>query len=226
MHGRFIALSLCLLLPARAFALLGLELGPLLQLVTGQVQEIQKLTETVGFAKDQAEMLKRLNDGIERTVSQIQSLQQIVERAQGLDPRGVKNLSDLNNLLAQAKGTQALIEDLSVQIDIANQAVARSALQSDTSYRMGQEMVATGAQLAQESQSASPGRAAQISAAASSAQMLSQGVELQTLAQLVELQALMLDFQKSREGKALQEERIRRAQFERQLAQGRKRRKP
>lgn len=201
-----------------ASAFLGTELGPLLQLVSGQVQELERLTQSVGVARDQVQLLRTLNDGIERTVTQIQTLQTILERSRDLNPREVKSLADLNDLLERAQGTKALIDDLLlVKVDIANQAIARSALQSDTTYRMGEEMVVTGSQLASESQRASPGRANQITAAASSAQMLSQGVELQTMSQMVQLQALLLEFQKSQVEREVRTEKLRQAQFERQL---------
>jgi hypothetical protein len=211
--------TVCVLIPKPAHAFFGTELAPLFQLVSGQVSEITKLTEIIGMAKDQAEALRVLNEGISKAVSQIQTLQAIVERTQGLDPTGVKSLADLNNLLTKAQGTQMLIEEmLAIKVGIADQAIERSALQSDTSYKMGQEMVVTGSQLAAESQQASPGRASQITAAASSAQMLSQGVELQTLSQLVELQAMSLDFQKSQVEREIQGDTLRRGQYQRQLA--------
>ena len=87
---------------------------------------------------------------------------------------------------------------MATKVQITDAAIAQSAVQSETSYLMGQEMVATGSVLSDESRTASPGRAAQISAAASSAQMLSQGVALQTLAHIVQLTALSVDLQKSR----------------------------
>jgi len=223
-YASLLGIGLCLSPAAHAF--LGTELGPLLQLVAGQVQEIERLAEMVGVAKDQQQLLRSLNDGIGRTVTQIQTLQTIVERSQGLNPREIKSLADLNDLMQRAQGTKALIDDLlAIKVDIANQAIERSALQSDTTYRMGQEMVTTGSQLAAESQHASPGRASQISAAAGSAQMLSHGVELQTMSQMVQLQALLLEFQKSQVERELRVERIRRAQYERQLSTSARRKK-
>lgn len=217
MRGHLV-LILGLLSAPSANAFLGTEIAPLLQLVSGQVQEIQRLTESVGVAKDQVELLRGLNEGIDRAVTQIQTLHQIVERAQGLDPTAVRSISDLNDLLLRANNTKGLIEEmLELRIGLADQAIARSALQTDTAYRMGQEMVLTGSQLALESQTASPGRASQISAAAGSAQMLSQGVQLQTLAQVAELQALLLEFHKTQLAEQLRAEKLRRAQVEREL---------
>jgi len=212
-------LALLLLQATTARAFLGTELGPLMQLVAGQVQELERLAQNVGLAQDQLQLLHDLNQGIDKTVAQIQTLHQIIDRTQGLNTSSVKSIADLNELLERAKGTKDLIDDLLfVKLRIADQAIDRSSVQSETAYRMGQEMVLTGSQLAAESRDASPGRSAQISAASSSAQMLSQGVQLQTLAQVTELQALMLEFQKSALQKQLIEERARRAQVVRQLS--------
>jgi hypothetical protein len=181
-----------------AHGVLGGEMLPLLQLVSGQVREIEALTEQLGATREQTSLLFELNQGVERVVSQIQSMEAIIERSQGLNPSAVQSLSQLNDLMRRARTTQAdLAALLAIRNEMADQAITQSALQSDTAYRMGQEMVASGSDLARESQTASPGRAAQISASAQSAQMLSQGVELQTLAQIAQLQALQLDFQKA-----------------------------
>lgn len=211
--------SVLLFVPFRAQAFLGTELGPLLQLVAGQITEIEKLSESVTVVRDQARTLRELNEGVERAVTQIRNIQTILERAQGVDPSAVKSLSDLNDLLIRAKQTQEAIDDMMrTKVELADQAIASSALQGDTAYRMGQEMVVTGSQLSAESQAASPGRATQIAATANSAQMLASGVELQTLAQLVQLQAMTLEFQKGQVERELQSSRIRRAAYERQLA--------
>lgn len=189
----------CLLLSRSSIAFLGTELGPLLQLVAGQVQEIEKLAETVGVAKDQREILIKLNHGIDETISQIQSIQSIIDRAQGLDPRSIRTISELNQYLGRLKEAKRSIDDvLLIKVEASKFAVDSAALQSETTYLMGQEMIATGANLAQESRSASPGRAAQIQAASSSAQMLAKGVELQTLAQIAQLQALSLELERSK----------------------------
>jgi hypothetical protein len=193
-----------------ANAMLGTELAPLFQLVAGQVQELQKLSEHIGLAKDQQKLLQEMNQGIDKAVSQIQALETLITRAQGLEPKEVRSLADLNELIVSGRSTQSLLGDLlQLKISIAEQAIEKGALQSDTTYRMGQEMIATGSQLAQESETASPGRAAQITAASSSAQMLSQGVELQTLSQMVQLQAMQLELQRSAFDRELREERMR-----------------
>lgn len=224
---RLTAVCLMLLLPIRAYPFFGTEIGPLLQLVSGQIQQIQQLADQVGVAKEQQELLLQLNEGIGQVVDQIQTLQTIVERAKGLDPREVRTLSDLNDLLARAKQTQAMLAEMqAARVNLANQAITQSALQSDTAYRMGQEMVGVGSRLAQESETASPGRAHQITAAASSAQMLSQGVELQTLSQMVQLQALSLEFQKAEAERELQGEQLRRSQFQQGLKVQSKRVRP
>jgi hypothetical protein len=208
-------------------SIFGEEMGPLLQLVAGQVQELRSLTEQVGIAKDQQETLIKLNQGINDAVSQIQSIQALMERAKGLDPSSVRSLSDLNDLLFRANQVKLQVTELlRLKITLANQAIGASALQSDTAYRMGQEMMSVGSNLAQESQQASPGRAAQITAASSSAQTLAKGVELQTLSQLVQLQAMSLDFQKAQIERDLENERARRELYERQLSKKREKASP
>jgi hypothetical protein len=204
--------------PARA--VLGSEMLPLLQLVSGQVREIEALTEQLGATREQTSLLFELNQGVERVVSQIQSMEAIIERSQGLNPSAVQSLSQLNDLMRRARTTQAdLAALLAIRNEMADQAITQSALQSDTAYRMGQEMVASGSDLARESQTASPGRAAQISASAQSAQMLSQGVELQTLAQIAQLQALQLDFQKAQASQLASESDQRQKAFQSTLKQ-------
>jgi hypothetical protein len=220
------AVALLLLLTTPAGAFIG-EIGPLLQLVSGQVTEIQRLTEQVGIAKDQQQTLLKLNEGINQAVSQIRSMETLIERAQGLDPRSVRSLADLNDLLYRANQVRLQINELlRLRISFANQAIESSALQTDTAYRMGQEMMLVGSSLARESESASPGRAAQITAASNSAQMLAQGVELQTLAQLVQLQALNLEFQKTQIERDLENDRMRKQLYERQLGAKRERQSP
>lgn len=220
---RALVLSL-LLWPMGAQAFFFEDVAPLLELVSGQVQEIQRLADNVDLARDQLEFLRTLNDGINKTVDQISSLQIIMERSQGLDPRSVRSLSDLNDLLEEARATQGMVEELmDLKVALADQAIERTAMQSETAYLMGQEMVSTGSHLAVESQSASPGRAAQISAAAGSAQMLSQGVQLQTLAQMAELQALLLEFQKAQVQRELQSQLIHREHLVRHLSKQAKR---
>jgi hypothetical protein len=205
-----------------AYALIGEEMIPLLQLVSGQVRQLEFLTEQLGVAKQQSALLLELNKDIQRVVSQIQSIETIIERTQGLNPQSARSLAELNDLLRRVRITQQDLESITeLKGSLAEQALAESALQSETAYRMGQEMVLTGSELARESVYASPGRAAQIAASAQSAQMLSQGVELQTLAQIAQLQALQLDFQKahaaSRTSESDQRKQAFRASLEDQL---------
>ncbi|MBY0472102.1 hypothetical protein K2X30_13125 [bacterium] len=205
----FFSLLIVLIFEPRAHALFGEELGPLFELVSGQVTEIEKLTESIGVAQDQMKVLKQLNDGVDRALAQIRNIEDIISRTKDLDPRAVRSLSDLNDLLQKAQHTKAQIDEMMLaKINLADEVITQSAMQSDTAFKMGQEMVATGSALNQESVTASPGRASQISAASSSAQMLAQGIELQTLAQLVQVQTLNLEFQKSQALKELQSERI------------------
>ena len=213
--------------PRAAHAFLGSEMVPLLQLVAGQVKELEALTQQLGATQEQTHLLYEVNSGVDRVVNQIQSMEAIIERSQGMNPTAVRSLAELNDLLRRAKATQAdLSAMMEVRSEVAEQAIAQSASQSDTAYRMGQEMVASGSKLAQESQTASPGRAAQISASAQSAQMLSQGIELQTLAQIAQLQALQLDFQKSQAALLKRESSERQSAFQTVLKEQVKNRRP
>lgn len=202
-----------LLSPVKSLAFFA-DIGPLLQLVAGQVREIETLRSTLKVAEDQAHMLKALNDGIGRTIAQIQSLQAILDRVQGLDPKAVRSVAELNEYLNRAGAIKRDVETLlGLKISAADQAIGQTAVQAETAYLMGQEMVATGSSLAAESTTASPGRANQITAASSSASMLAQGVELQTLAQIAQLQALSLDLQKTQIEQMVFERRAHQAAF-------------
>lgn len=192
-------LTLMLLVSFTAEAsMFGEENISLLKLVVGQIEEIKTMAEQLDVAKDQTKFLSDLNEGIEKVINQIESIQSIIERAKGLDPTNVRSISDLNDLLRKAKNTKVRIEELMLlRSRFAGLAIEQSALQSDTSYKMGQEMIQTGSSLSEESKSASPGRAAQITAATGAAQMLAQGVQLQTLSHLIQLQAMSLELQRT-----------------------------
>jgi len=219
------AFACALTMPLQAQAFFGTEIAPLLQLVSGQVSEIEKLTQSVKAVKDQAALLRELNAGVDRAIYQIRSIEAIVDRTQGLDPKSVQSLSDLNDLLHRANQNKADIEDLmQARVFLADQAIATSALQGDTAYKMGQEMVLVGTKLSAESATASPGRASQIAAAADSSQMLATGVQLQTMSQMVQLQAMSLEFQKSQMEGQIRSSKMQRRLFEMQLSKKRKRR--
>jgi hypothetical protein len=208
----------------QSHAFLGSEMIPLVQLVGGQITEIERLTENIGVAKDQMATLKELNNGVDRAMSQIYNIQSIIDRAQGLDPTATRSLSDLNDLLSRAQQSKEQIEELMVvKVQLADEAITSSAIQSDTAYKMGQEMVITGTKFAEESKTASPGRANQITAASNSAQMLANGVQLQTMSQMVQLQAMSLEFQKGQVERELQESRMRRKLYEGNLTTAAKR---
>ena len=116
---------------------------------------------------------------IDKTVAQIQAVEVVLDRAQGLDPKAVRSVAELNQYMARTREAKRTVEELmGIRSEAARVAISQSALQGETAYLMGQEMMATGASLAQDSRIASPGRAAQISAASNSAQMLAQGVQL------------------------------------------------
>jgi hypothetical protein len=196
---RFVALISLFLFSLNAQAsIFGEETAVLLQVVANQLTELQRLAENVGIAKSQIELLYQINEGVQKATSQIQALQSIMERAQGVDPSSVRDLSDLNRTIEEMNTMSSQIHDLvAVKLILCDQAVDEAGLQSDTAYKMGQELIKTGAELAKESEFASPGRAQQITASSSAAQMLAAGVELQTLAQMSQLLALSLDLQKT-----------------------------
>jgi hypothetical protein len=220
-----IFLFLMLALPGARASIFGEETAVLLQVVANQVSELNKLADEVGISRENRDLLEEINQGVDQSVRQIEAIQSIVDRAQGLDPSGIRDLSDLNRVIEQVKDLSAdTVAVLSLKLGLCDQSISQSAIQSDTAYKMGQEMVGVGSQLAQESRAASPGRASQISAAAASSQMLASGVQLQTLAHLVQLQALSLDLQKSAVARSSQNDQAQRAYLGMQLqAAGRKR---
>lgn len=181
-----------------AHALFGEDVAVLLKLVAGQITEINTLAKILTSSESNLEALKQLNEGIEATVSHLNSLDSLLERVQGLDPSSIKSLSELNSALEETKSLASQTEQLLVlKIKLSDQAINQAAIQSETSYLMGQEMVQTGQNLTREATTASPGRASQISASASSQQMLAQGVQLQGMAHLIQLQAQQLDLSRS-----------------------------
>jgi hypothetical protein len=184
-----------------------------------QVTELQRLADNVGIAKNQRDLLVQINEGIGKTTSQIRTIQDIIERSQGVDPTSIRSLSDLNNTIEEMQYISSQTQELVlVKLFLCNQAVDQASLQSDTSYKMGQEMVSLGSQLAEESKTASPGRAEQITASAASAQTLATGVELQTMAQMSQLLALELDLHKSQMEKELRTERTKQAYMKQVLS--------
>ncbi|MBU6154135.1 MAG: hypothetical protein KGP28_07520 [Bdellovibrionales bacterium] len=209
---RKLTLLLAIAVAARnAYGAFGMELGPLLKLVSGQVMELEKLAQISASTKDQTRVLRTLNEGIDKTVDQIETVQAIIDRAQGLDPSSIRSIRELNEYLGRVKDLKERVDQvMRVRLRAADLAIAQGSLQGDTAYRMGQEMIGTGSQLAQDSRQASPGRAAQITASSSSAQMMAKGVELQTMAQMVQLQAMLLDLEKAQvEKEMLQREKSR-----------------
>ena len=171
-----------------------------MKLVIGQIMELERLGETLEIAKDERELLGRINEGVNRTLNQIESIEEIILRAQRLDPKDIRRIADLNMLLEDLKDLKSRTSEiLETKVIIVDHALFQSALQAETAYTMGQEMVKVGSNFTHESRSASPGRAAcNNNAAAAGAQTLSNGVLLQTLSHLTELQALSLELQKSK----------------------------
>lgn len=206
-------------------SLLGEEMIPLVKLVAGQVLELERLAETVGVSKEQRDLLLQINQGIDQSTHQIDSIQTIVNRTHGLDPSSVRSLSEFNHYLEQTRALQAQTQEIvNLKLLMTDQAISQSAVQSETAYTMGQEMVGVGSQLAIESKTASPGRASQITASAQSAQMLSSGVALQTLAQIAQLQAMQLELQKVQIEKDSKNQSQRQGYFEKELIATRRRR--
>ena len=190
-------ISLALSTPSRA-SIFGEENIALMKLVVGQIVELERLAAALEVAKEQRDLWEQINAGVNRTMSQIEAIEEILTRAQGLDPRNIRRISELTDAIIEVRELKRRAQDIqNTRILIANNAIAQSGLQAETAYTMGQEMIRTGTDLSREAASASPGRSAQITATAQSAQTLSSGVALQTLSHIAQLQALSLEFQKS-----------------------------
>ena len=176
----------------------GEETIPLAQLVAGQITELERLAEPIEISRENRALLLEVNSGIERTTGQINSIETLLERSQRASPQSVSSLAEVRQYVDDMKSTRANAEEVvTLKLLLVDQAIDESALQSDTAYKMGQEMVGLGNELSAESKTASPGRAGQIAASAASAQTLASGVELQTLAHIAELQAMSLELQRS-----------------------------
>jgi hypothetical protein len=187
-----------LLAPPVEASIFGEENIALMKIVMGQIAELEKLTEAIGVAKENRDALIAINDGINKVVNQLESIDEIVRRAERLDPRAIKRISDITRLI---NDTKTLAKDLDLLIDAKivsmDEAVQASALQSETAYSVGREIVLSGARFSSEARTASPGRAAQISAAASSAQMMATGTLLQTISQMNQMQAIELELKRA-----------------------------
>ncbi|MGK5088284.1 hypothetical protein WDW86_12060 [Bdellovibrionota bacterium FG-2] len=199
-------------------SMFGEESVPLWKLVVGQISELKSLVDLVGVGEEQQKLLTQINDGIQKTTQQIEAIESVIDRAQNLNPTSARRISDLTFQIQEMKGVLAdTSEILTLKLELCDQAIAQSAMQSDTAYKMGQEMVGVGSSLAMESKTASPGRASQITAAAASSQMLATGVGLQTPAQLTQLQAMSLELQKAQLRKEVRTEEVRKEYFRKQI---------
>ena len=179
-------------------SILGEENIALMKLVVGQIVELERLAAALEVAKEQRDLIEQINAGINRTITQIETIEEILNRAKGLDPRNIRRISELTYAINEVRELKRRAQEIqNTRILIADNAIAQSSLQAETAYTMGQEMINTGSYLSRESAIASPGRASQISASAQSAQALSSGVMLQTLSHIAQLQALSLEFQKA-----------------------------
>lgn len=222
----FLMMLLLTPLPARA-SIFGEENIALLKLVSGQLLELERLANALEIAKKNQALLMEINKGIDRVTTQLDAIDTIIQRTQGLDPTSIKRISDITNMIYDLKSMRASVEELViVKLMLSEKAIGQSAIQSETAYKMGQEMVGTGAALASESKAASPGRAAQISASAQSSSMISQGVMLQTLAQMSQLQAMNLELQKSQMQREVYTEQSRRKFMTSELLKSQRRRRP
>lgn len=208
---RFLVI-LILLAPFSARAsIFGEENIALLKLVSGQLLELERLANALEIAKENQALLIEINKGIDRVTTQLDAVDTIIQRSQGLDPTSIKRISDITNMIYDLKSMKASVEELVVvKLLLSEKAIGQSALQSETAYKMGQEMIGTGSVLASEAKTASPGRAAQISASAQTSNMMSQGVMLQTMAQMTQLHAMNLELQKSQLQREVYTERSRR----------------
>lgn len=199
-------------------SMFGEETAVLLEVVSNQLAELGKLAESIGIAKDQKDLLMQINEGVQKSTSQIRSLESIIERAQGVDPTSIRGLADINRTLGDMNYLSSEIQELLVvKMFLCDQAIEEAGLQSDTAYKMGQELTKLGTELSSESKLASPGRAQQITASASTAQTLAMGVELQTLAQIAQLMAMSLDLQKSQMERDLKLESTRKSYLKHML---------
>jgi hypothetical protein len=203
---------------ARA-SLFGEETVVLGQMLANQIRELDVLAENVGISKDQRNLLLQLNSGINQATQQIETVQNILERIQGTDPTSIRSIADINRAMEDMKYVSGQIQELLIiKLLLCDEAVEEASLQSDTSYKMGQEMAELGAKLSEESKTASPGRAQQISASAASSQMIAVGVELQTLSHISQLLAASLDLQKSQMERELKTNALRQAYFKQTLS--------
>jgi hypothetical protein len=196
--------------PAEA-SIFGEENIALMKLVIGQITELEKLSEAIGVAKENRDLLVEINEGINKVTDQLDAIDEIVKRAERLNPTSIRKISDITSLINDAKAVSRDLDSLlSAKLLLADEAILSSGLQSETAYAVGQEMIKSGSRFSGEARIASPGRAAQISAAASSAQMMATGTLLQTMSQLTQLQAIDLEFKKSEMQRINQNERQRR----------------
>jgi hypothetical protein len=179
-------------------SMFGEENVPLYKLVMGQILELEKLAEALNIAKEDRAFLLEINDGINRVTSQLESIEEIVKRAEKLDPKSIRRISDITNLINDAKSLDRDINALlQAELLLTESAVRASSLQSETAYSVGKELIVTGSSLSREARTASPGRAAQISAAAGTSQMLAMGTLLQTISHLTEIETISLELKKS-----------------------------
>lgn len=198
--GFRIALALAIILWPRTApaSLFGEENVPLMKLVIGQIVELEKLASALEVAKEQREILSQINEGVNRTIQQIDAIEEIIRRAQGLDPKNIRRISELTDLIYEVRDLRERVREITMlRLSIASQAIRESGIQSETTYTMGQEMIRVGTTLSTEAASASPGRSAQLSASAGAAQTISSGVMLQTLSHMTQLQAMSLELQRS-----------------------------
>ena len=137
-------ISICLVSQSSQASIFGEETVVLLEVVANQLTELNRLAENVGIAKNQIELLKQINEGVERATYQIQSIQSILDRSQGVDPSSIRSLSDINQAIEDMKSVSSDIQELLVvKLFLCNQAIEEADLQSDTAYKMGQELAQT-----------------------------------------------------------------------------------
>ena len=196
MHKTIFLIPILLISLAAHASIFGEENLALGKMVLGQMEEIRQLTDAVGVARDQMKTLQALNDGIERAVRTIETVNDIERRARGLNPK-IGRISDLTNLIYELRALKRDVDDvMEARLLLADQTIKEAALQSETAYLMGGEMISSGSDLSREARTASPGRAAQISASANANSMMAEGVQPQTLSHIASIEAMNLELHK------------------------------
>lgn len=181
---------------ARA-SILGEENIALAKLIIGQIVELERLAEIVEASQENIQVLRKVSEGIERSIRQVEGLESLIDRFKSVDPSSVRDLASLNHQLLGLKQIAAnAFEVVELKIELAEGTVAQASNQSLATYDTGRELMQRGALFATEAKGASPHRASQLTASAQSAELMGQGAQLQAIAHLIQLQAQTLELVK------------------------------